>query len=396
MILINKCVRRFRHQRILSILKKNLCHDAGLKTLTTIIPKAFQYLRLVGGAVRDGLLGYHPTDFDIATIYTPEKIITFLNKANIPYKTMGLAHGTVSVFMGGKTYDITTCRSDITTNGRWAQVAYTRDWKVDAMRRDFSCNALYMTMDGTLIDYFKGVHDLQTGTIRFIGQASRRLCEDRLRLLRYFRFWVHVGKQPLDKSLIPLFQDCASHLSILSGERVGYELFKILKASVFQWQVLLPHMTQCHVWRGLFDCYSVDIPLALKARTPLARVWAIIRDNHSAMKRLNLSRQQQNYLKILSHIYSLPQEKAFYIYDTFGLCALRDWADLCCVPDHHLPSSLPLFPLSATSLMTHGLKGPHLGMILKKTRHWWQTHQGVPSHEACLSYALKHKTKTFL
>ncbi len=155
--------------------------------------------RIVGGAVRDTLLGLRVSDVDVATILTPDEVIDRLEAARIKAIPTGLDHGTVTAVADARNYEITTLRRDVATDGRRAVVAFSTDWREDAARRDFTINALYADPEtGEIFDYFAGLSDLEAGIVRFIGDADDRIAEDYLRILRYFRFLARYGHGPIN------------------------------------------------------------------------------------------------------------------------------------------------------------------------------------------------------
>ncbi len=144
--------------------------------------------RVVGGAVRNTLLGTKVSDVDLATTHLPEETVRLATEAGFKPVPTGIEHGTITVVVQGHPFEVTTLRQDIETNGRHAKVAFGTDWKADAERRDFTINALYVTADGTVIDDVGGLADIESRTLRFIGDAEQRIREDYLRILRFFRF----------------------------------------------------------------------------------------------------------------------------------------------------------------------------------------------------------------
>src|SRR6185312_8433236 len=154
--------------------------------------------RFVGGCVRDSLLGVPASridDIDVATPARPEAVLSALEAAGIRAVPTGLAHGTVTaVFPGARRFEVTTLRRDVETDGRHAVVAFDADWAADAARRDFTINAMYLAPDGTLFDPAGGRADLAARHVRFVGDPARRLDEDVLRLLRYYRFEARFGQ----------------------------------------------------------------------------------------------------------------------------------------------------------------------------------------------------------
>ncbi len=185
--------------------------------------------RYVGGAVRDSLLGFQVSDVDLATTLRPETVIDRLEGARIKAVPTGLDHGTITAVAEGKNYEITTLRRDVATDGRRATVAFATDWREDAARRDFTINALYADpQSGEIFDYHGGLHDLESGIVRFIGDANQRIAEDFLRILRYFRFLARYGHGPVDNEAIQACAKGVHGLTALSRERIAQELTKIM------------------------------------------------------------------------------------------------------------------------------------------------------------------------
>lgn len=185
--------------------------------------------RYVGGAVRDTLLGLEASDIDVATPLEPAEVIARLDAAGIRSVPTGLKHGTITAIRDGGNVEVTTLRRDIATDGRHAEVAFSHDWKEDAGRRDFTINALYAdpaTLE--VFDWFGGLDDLRARRVRFIGDASQRIREDHLRILRYFRFQARFGSQPAEQEAENACAELAPMLKGLSRERVGWELQNLL------------------------------------------------------------------------------------------------------------------------------------------------------------------------
>lgn len=204
----------------------------GLPTLTAALdPEGEGLARLVGGCVRDRLLGVPVSDIDLATRLLPEEVIKRLNAAGLKAIPTGLAHGTVTAMVDGRPFEVTTLRRDEATDGRHATVAFTDDWAEDAKRRDFTINALYSDpQSGEVFDPVGGAADLHPPVVRFIGDADARIQEDYLRILRYFRFFARFGGEADAMAL----SACGRHkkgLMALSRERIAAELLKILSAT---------------------------------------------------------------------------------------------------------------------------------------------------------------------
>jgi poly(A) polymerase len=185
--------------------------------------------RFVGGCVRDTLLGLDASDVDLATRLSPETVIERLGKARIKAVPTGIAHGTVTAVIGGAPVEVTTLRRDVSTDGRRATVAFTRDWREDAARRDFTINALSADPEtGEIFDYFGGRADLDAGLVRFIGDPLQRIAEDHLRILRFFRFHARFGRGAPDAAALQASAARANDLMALSRERIADELLKLL------------------------------------------------------------------------------------------------------------------------------------------------------------------------
>ncbi len=172
--------------------------DPAVVRVMTALPGA----RVVGGAVRDALAGREVADIDLATPMLPAEVAAALAKAGIRAVPTGLEHGTQTAVTNGRGFEVTTLRRDVATDGRRATVAFTTDWREDAARRDFTINAMSMTPDGTVFDYFGGLDDLRAGILRFVGDAATRVAEDYLRILRFFRFYARYGAGAPDSDAI--------------------------------------------------------------------------------------------------------------------------------------------------------------------------------------------------
>lgn len=201
-------------------------HREGLATLVAALGEA----RFVGGVVRDSLLGIDAADIDLATPHEPAAVITRLNRAGIRTVPTGLAHGTITALLPSGPVEVTTLRRDVTTDGRHAIVAFATDWQEDAARRDFTMNALYADpATGTVHDYFGGLADLAARRVRFIGDPYRRIAEDHLRILRFFRFHARFG-DAIDDAGLAACAVRANDLMALSRERIAAEMLKLLVA----------------------------------------------------------------------------------------------------------------------------------------------------------------------
>jgi len=185
-------------------------------------------VRFVGGCVRKSLCGENIDDIDLATSLKPDEVKKRLTKENIKVIDTGITHGTVTVILNQKKFEITTLRKDVSTDGRHANVQFTTNWELDASRRDFTINAIYADIDGRIFDPLNGMSDLQNGKIKFIGSPEKRIQEDYLRILRYFRFFVQYSKIDYDQDTIKSIKKNINGLNKISDERIFDELKKIL------------------------------------------------------------------------------------------------------------------------------------------------------------------------
>ena len=188
--------------------------------------------RFVGGCVRNAILGAPVADYDIATTLEPAAVSKALKTAKIAVHETGLSHGTLTAVADNTVFEITTLRRDVSTDGRRASVEFTKDWAEDAKRRDFTMNALYCGLDGTIYDPTRqGLDDIKARRIRFVGSARGRIEEDYLRILRYFRFhaW-YAQNEPMDKEALTACRELKAGLKNLSSERVWSETKKLLSA----------------------------------------------------------------------------------------------------------------------------------------------------------------------
>jgi poly(A) polymerase len=204
-------------------------HPSSLKLLT-LLNSSTHESRIIGGAIRNALLKQAISDIDIATTLLPNEVIELAKIAG--YKTVptGIAHGTITVVVDKHGFEVTTLRQDIETNGRHATVEFSRDFEIDAMRRDFTVNALSLGLTGEIYDYTGGLADIEQHTIRFIGDPVQRIREDYLRILRFFRFSASYSKGALDAKGLEACLSERAGLTSLSRERVGHEIRKMLIA----------------------------------------------------------------------------------------------------------------------------------------------------------------------
>lgn len=351
--------------------------------------------RIVGGAVRDTLMGYEPKDIDIATTALPETVIEmFTPEDGWSVVPTGLQHGTVTVVSAetGEAIEVTTLRLDINTDGRHAQVQFTDDWEADAARRDFTMNALSVDHDGTLHDYFGGQQDITDLAVRFIGDPIERIREDYLRILRYFRFRTKMGPPygggPEYRKII---EEALPNLKQISGERIWMELSKILPNSFWTHRVL----REMEII-GAFRAIGFNTSFDYKA----AQLTALITDDPVVILMTGMVEDRQNMMRVLEDHYKVsseelkkarslnrlmdmykPQEVPTDINDLMRFTVVHGKAetlDLLAMMNrnqsHMFVSrwNVPIFPLMGRDLIQIGHKpGPAIGNHLDDAKTHW-------------------------
>ena len=358
--------------------------DPLVRHLFTVLPAA----RLVGGCVRDALAGRPSADIDLATPQPPEAVASALNAAKIRAIPTGIAHGTVTALIDGRPFEITTLRRDLLTDGRHAEVAWTDDWQEDAARRDFTINAMSLSPDGTLHDYFGGAADLRAGRVRFVGDAATRVAEDYLRILRFFRFQARYGAGEPDPDALAAIEGGLGGIARLSAERVWSELKRILQAP--DPTAALHLMAETGVLEAVVPEGAVPVQLAQLPPDPLLRTAAILTGNRAAFAaRLKLATAEAARLFALQG----PPPRG----DDADL--RRQLADT--EPDVLLGRSLlagqsedvrdriraiprPVFPLEGRDALAIGIApGPAVGALLRDVRAWWLAGGCVADATAC-------------
>ena len=209
-------------------------------SLTTPVKKIFEAInshsseseiRYVGGCLRKILNNEKVDDIDLATNLNPLEVTEIFKKNNINFYESGIEHGTITAILDDYKFEITSLREDIFTDGRHAKVKFSKDWKKDAARRDFTINSIYADLDGNLFDPHNGKKDIEIGQVSFIGDPEKRIKEDYLRILRYLRFFLNYSKQPHKEEIIKVIKINIGGISIISKERLLDELKKLLKSS---------------------------------------------------------------------------------------------------------------------------------------------------------------------
>ncbi len=361
----------------------------GLRRIVAALHSDGGAVKIVGGAVRDTLLGLPVTDIDLATPLLPNEVTRRLEAADIKVIPTGIAHGTVTAIASGDHHEITTLRRDVETDGRRATVAFADDWRDDAARRDFTINALYADPDsGAIDDWFGGLADLKAGRVAFIGDAATRIAEDHLRILRFYRFAARFGRGELDAVSHAAVVTARQSLKSLSRERIADELLKILalpdpRAIVGQmaadgiFAVLLPELDPgfaAALDRLVANEGAAGVPVA-----PLRRLAALLPADaaiaEQVASRLRLSTRQRKHLaalggsrgdvarpiRQLAHAIGIDAARDVHLLagDPAALVALADW-------------QVPEMPLKGGDIVARGIAvGPEVARILKAVEAEW-------------------------
>lgn len=375
--------------------------------------------RLVGGCVRDAVLGRKVKDIDIATPAPPEAVIALLEKAGLRAIPTGIDHGTVTAVSGGESFEITTLRHDVETFGRHARVAFTDDWEADAARRDFTINALFCDADGTVFDPTGGLADLSAGRVRFVGDPAQRIGEDILRLLRFFRFYAWYGNGPPDEAALGACRAAAPELGRLSAERVWSELSRLLAAPdpaavlglMAEWEVLahvLPeavNLPRLAALAGIETAHGISPEpvrhLAAALETGVTDVAGVA----ALAQRLRMSNQEAERLAGLAAPDHGPapdmdaKSRRRILYrmgmDGFQDAALLRWAaavaagagddgwlELWRAAADWTPVTLPV---AGGDVLGLGVpRGPDIGRLLAQVESWWIEKDFRPGRAACL------------
>ena len=364
----------------------------GLDRLAAALGAGDGAARYVGGAVRDTLLGLPVADIDVATIHPPQEVVRRLQAAGIRAVPTGIAHGTITAVADGTVVEVTTLRHDVTTDGRHAEVAFTDDWQADAARRDFTMNALYADMGShRLHDYFGGVADLRAGRVRFIGDPLRRIAEDHLRILRFFRFLARFGDVPDAEGLAACIAR-ANDLMALSRERIADELLKLLVArgavGVLRlmvdngiWQPVLPELTAAAIDR--LDALATAEDAAGIAPDPIRRLAALLDANNAegVTARLKLSNAQRKRVALaLGEVTDSPLALGYRL-------GVEGAVDRLLLAGDPAAAAMvagwtrPTLPLSGGALVERGLaRGPDVARALRQVEDRWIA-EGFPPAE---------------
>ena len=382
---------------------------AETQTLMAALQAGRGEARFVGGCVRDTLLdpSLDRIDIDVATQERPEAVMALLRPIEARVLPTGLKHGTVTAILGGRGYEITTLREDVACDGRHAEVRFGRDFRIDAARRDFTINTLACDAQGRLHDEIGGYDDLIAGMVRFVGEPRRRIAEDYLRILRFFRFHARFAKNGFDQAALDACVALQEGLDRLSAERKRQELLRLLVLPGLMRVLPTMHSTGI-LGRILGVPADTDRLGRLLPHEPagdaVLRLAAMVRRPDTKAnglgERLRLSGQETARLDALLRDPPLPDSDAppeahHRAAARLGVERYRDLARLRAAANGASPAAAlralegfipPDFPLSGNDLLARGLSGPDLGRGLRELREVWIGADFRPSKESLLRH----------
>jgi poly(A) polymerase len=375
--------------------------EGALARLLDVLGRDGEEARVVGGAVRNALLGEPINEFDVATTAVPDEVMRRTAAAGFKPVPTGIEHGTVTVVIEGRPFEVTTLRVDVETFGRHANVRFGRDWNADAQRRDFTMNGLSVGADGVLHDTVGGLADLRARRVRFIGDPAKRIAEDYLRILRFFRFHAAYGRGMPDPVGVAACIEGRAGLDQLSRERVRMELLKLLLAPhaapalavMAESGLLVPVLGGVPDLAAFSNMAKVEAAAGVQADA-VQRLGAlgvrIAEDAERLWQRLRLSNAEHERLASMAQEWwrvSSGDDKAgrALLYrlgpERFGDRVLLAWArspatahdtawqSLAGLPAHWVA---PTFPLKAADFIKRGMRpGPALGAALHEAEAAW-------------------------
>ena len=314
--LIDKIFFRKNNLEKISEKIKNLSNTPQLKKIfdSIISYSEISEIRFVGGCIRKILNNEKVDDIDLATNLKPSEVSEVLKNNQIDYHETGIKHGTITAVIDNKKFEITSLREDVSTDGRHAHVKFSKDWRNDALRRDFTINSIYSDREGNIFDPFSGKEDLENGYLKFIGDGDKRIKEDYLRILRYLRFFISYSKHRHNPETLKIIKKNIEGISQLSKERLLDELKKIVtpdnlikiskdKQTLDLFKIIFPELIHIDIFskinsqaKSFFN--EIDFLFLLSIM--------IIDDTDNAdyfLYKYNLSKKDQNRIKIISDFY---------------------------------------------------------------------------------------------
>ena len=360
-------------------------------------------IRYVGGCLRKIINKEKVEDIDLATNLIPDQVCDALKKQNIKYFETGKVHGTITATVEEFKFEITSLREDVLTDGRHAKVKFSKNWKEDAQRRDFTINSIYADREGNLFDPFDGKSDLNKGNIRFIGDANKRINEDYLRILRYMRFFLNYSKNKHDPEVIRKIKMNIGGIKKISKERLYDELKKIIKLDTLERlskdkesqelvDIIFPELRHLYIFSKL-NSYQKSLLKDIDFTLLLSFIIVDETDNADYfLFKFNISKKDQNRIKTIDKFYKekinsktfseVNMNKFFYYngrqstIDVLSFGAIRSKKfdrKLIDLIETYKKKILPIMPIKADEIMRKYkiLEGKNLGLKLKQIEEDW-------------------------
>ncbi len=360
-------------------------------------------IRYVGGCIRKLISKEKVDDIDLATNLEPKQVCEALKKNNINYYESGIEHGTITAIEDEYKFEITTLRKDIFTDGRHAKVEFSKDWREDASRRDFTINSIYSDKDGNLFDPYDGKKDIENGFVNFIGDTDKRIKEDYLRILRYLRFFLNYSKHPHNLETIKKIKLNIGGISKLSKERLLDELKKITKIDTLEKLskdklsldlilTIFPEFKNIKIF-SKFDTSNKDLLKNQDFVFLLSLMIIDYTDNTDYfLFKFNFSKKDQKRIKIIDNFYKEKissktfteknMNKVFYYHGKQATLDILNFRlikskkadnDLIKLIKHYEDSAVPIMPISANLLIKKYEipQGKQLGEKLRLIEEEW-------------------------
>lgn len=343
--------------------------------------KAGFEIRFVGGCVRDAILGVAAKDVDFCTDATPDEMHDIATINKFKFLPTGVQHGTATLVVDGEAFEVTTLRVDVETDGRHAEVEFTRSFEVDAERRDLTINAMSMDFDGQVFDYFGGREDLKNKVVRFVGVSELRVQEDYLRILRYFRFAARFDST-MSQDDLDLFSDgiVLDKLNLVSVERFWQEMSKLLDPSMPARVRVVDAIFKTGVNRalGVFRFNPVELARSNDAVSALSTLVANM-DEASFFNFWKLSSAEEakirNLVRNRCTNWSEERVEVMLTRDKFPLDHVVSMLEVAGEPTlarYAEDFKVPTFPVTGKDLLASGMKpGPKMGQRLRMLENAW-------------------------
>ena len=381
----------------------------------------------VGGCVRNFILNEKIDDIDIATVFTPEEIKKKFKDTDVKVIETGIEHGTITLILNEKKFELTTLRKDLNTDGRHADVLFTENWFEDSQRRDFTINAIYLDRKGNFFDPQHGIEDLGNNLVKFIGNPHKRIEEDYLRIIRFVRFSMTYSKNIFEKSSIEAIKLNLNGIKNLSKERIFSELIKIFKLKNFA--DILEHGELKTIFLMLFPEFKYlerleKIKLVNNLEFKVNNIYLILSilliddtNNHEYFchkyKVSNEIKEKLNLISVIFHKYKLNKDfikkdlkKNIYL---LGKNNIKNFIFFLFISNKKMSKTeflkifkdianvqIPNFPFNGYYLKKKGIsEGKKMGLILKKLENEWLNNNYELSEKNALIIIEKNNNQTY-